>query len=79
MTRGTLIIINAIATAPSWSYVKDEDSKWGKLTIGTEDEQDIVDMKVFEDDFEMATKLLDISRQVPLEKIKDFWDYYVSP
>lgn len=78
MTRGALIILNAIATAPGWSYAEEEGTKWGRLTIGTEDEQDIVDMKVYSDDFEMASKLLDISRNVPLEKIKEFWDYYVA-
>lgn len=78
MTRGALIILNAIANAPGWAYVEEEETKWGRLTIGTEDETDIAEMRVFSEDFEMASKLLDISRNVPLEKIKEFWDYYVA-
>lgn len=77
MKRGTLIILNAIATAPYWSYTQGDDPQWGNLSIGANDEPG-VDMKVYSEDYERALKLLYICRHVPLEKINEFWDTHVN-
>lgn len=74
MTRNIMIILNAIAfSLNGYSYTgPKKGSRWGKLEIGSDDETQTI-MTVFDEDFDWASKLIDVNRSVPYEQFAQFW------
>ena len=71
MTQGALLILNAIFNN-NYCYANPNAEDWATLTIKAENEGDLV-MRVRSTDFEMASRLLEISRTVPKQTITEFW------